>query len=168
MTRSRTSQLDVVESQMSGPLRRFFQRRVRASADVDDLLQDVFVRLARQDLTAVDNLQGYVFQIAANVLRDRARRDAVRQIVSQDDGGDWPDDKGFSPERLLLGKDMLEHLIVALTALPARTQVVFSQYHFDGVPQVQIAERLGVSLSTVEKEMARANVSLLTVLRADQ
>lgn len=166
MAANRNSQLDIVAAQLTGPLRRYFQRRVRGAAEVDDLLQDVFVRLARQDLGVVENMQGYVFQIAANVLRDRDRRDHVRQIMVPSDQEDWEDVQGFSPERLLVGKDTLQHLMTALFELPERPRTIFSQYHFDGVPQAEIAERLGVSLSTVEKDMARANATLLGVLRA--
>jgi DNA-directed RNA polymerase specialized sigma24 family protein len=39
--------------------------------------------------------------------------------------------------------------------------VIFSLYHFDSVPQVEIARRLSMSLSTVEKHMSRANAHLL-------
>jgi len=45
--------------------------------------------------------------------------------------------------------------------LPEKTAVIFSLYHFESVPQVEIARRLGMSLSTVEKHMGRANAHLL-------
>src|SRR4051794_40147916 len=61
------------------PLVHFFEKRIRESYDVDDLVQEVFIRLARrssfQDIEYVD---GYVFQTAANVIRDRVRRQVVR------------------------------------------------------------------------------------------
>jgi DNA-directed RNA polymerase specialized sigma24 family protein len=61
-------------------LRRFFERRMKASFETEDLAQEVFVRLIRQgNMNDIRHLDGYVFQIAANVLRDHARRWAVRE-----------------------------------------------------------------------------------------
>ncbi len=55
-------------------LRHFFQRRIGdRRAEVDDLVQEVFVRLFnRRGREPIDNLTGYVFQIAANLLRERS------------------------------------------------------------------------------------------------
>lgn len=162
---AKRSQLDEIVSQHRGPLLRFFQRRVGAE-DADDLVQDVFSRLARQDLTTITNPQGYVFQIAANVLRDKARRANVRGILTQvPDGFDIEDEAGFSPERILQSREALQLMIAALYELPDTTRQVFSLYHFEEVTQVQIARRMGLSLSTVEKQMAAANSHLLYRLR---
>lgn len=158
--------LSEVAAQYRAPLLRFFQRRVRAGEEADDLVQDVFSRLAAQDLAAITNVQGYIFQVAANVLRDKARRAEVRSIVSPvPDGFDIEDEAGFSPERILQSKEALQLMIAAIYELPEPVRLVFSHYHFDGVSQVQIARRMGLSLSTVEKHMAKANSHLLYRLR---
>jgi RNA polymerase sigma-70 factor (ECF subfamily) len=148
------------------PLLRFFERRLRYSPDPDDLVQEVFVRLMRQgNMGAVQQLDGYVFQVAANVLRDHSRRWSVRaeeahhaQIEDVDPEG------GFSPERVLLGQEAMERLIAALQELPEKTQVIFALYHFESVPQVDVARRLKMSVSTIEKHMSRANAHLLARL----
>src|SRR5665213_1472369 len=129
---------------------------MRGHPDAEDLVQEVFIRLARQeDLDAVGHLDGYVFQIAANVLRDRARRQAVRAEPPTPEDFDPADEAGFSPERVLLAREALERMITALYELPEMTRMIFAQYHFDEVAQVEIARRLGMSLSTVEKHMAK-------------
>src|SRR5689334_19129702 len=58
-----------------GPaLRRYFLRRADP-ADVDDLIQDVFLRLQARGATAhIENVEGYLFRTAANVLGHRRRR----------------------------------------------------------------------------------------------
>ena len=163
---ARHQRLDEVAAQFRKPLLRFFQRRVRPGEDADDLVQDVFSRLAAQDLATIVNIQGYVFQVAANVLRDRARRAGVRITVAPTpEGFDVEDEAGFSPERVLQSREAVQAMVAALYELPDAVRIVFSQYHFDGVTQVQIARQLGLSLSTVEKHMARANSHLLYRLR---
>jgi RNA polymerase sigma-70 factor (ECF subfamily) len=160
---SKLSGLKELEARYRAPLRRFFERRLRNNPDPDDLVQEVFLRLVRQGNTdGIHFLDGYVFQVAANVLRDYARRWTVRaEEAHHAQLDDAEVEGGFSPERVLLGKEALETLIAALQELPEKTAVIFSLYHFDSVPQVEIARRLGMSVSTVEKHMGRANVYLL-------
>jgi len=163
---ARHSRLDEVVAQYRAPLMRFFQRRVSPGEDADDLVQDVFSRLAGRDLADIVNIQGYVFQVAANVLRDKARRASVRGImIHAPEGFDVEDEAGFSPERILQSKEALQMMVAALYELPEQVRIVFSHYHFDGVAQVEIARRMGLSLSTVEKHMAKANAHLLYRLR---
>lgn len=163
---ARHSRLDEVVAQYRAPLLRFFRRRVGPGEDADDLVQDVFSRLAGRDLADIANIQGYVFQVAANVLRDKARRASVRGImVHVPEGFDVEDEAGFSPERILQSKEALQMMVAAMYELPEQVRIVFSHYHFDGVAQVEIARRMGLSLSTVEKHMAKANIHLLYRLR---
>lgn len=158
--------LEAVAAEYRGPLLRFFQRRAEAAQDAEDLVQEVFSRLARQDLDLIENVQGYIFRIAANVLRDRARRASVRAVVIQTpEDFDMEDEGGFTPERILQGQEAVQIMVSALCELPDMVRMVFSQYHFDGVAQVDISRRLGLSLSTVEKHMAKANRHLLRRLR---
>ncbi|WP_336961414.1 RNA polymerase sigma factor [Sphingobium aquiterrae] len=159
---ARHPRLEEVAAQYRTPLLRFFQRRAGRWEDADDLVQDVFSRLAGQDLATIVNIQGYIFQVAANVLRDKNRRDSVRSIVTPaPEGFDIEDEAGFSPERILQSREALQIMIAAIYELPEKVRIVFSHYHFDGVAQVEIARRMGLSLSTVEKHMAKANSHLL-------
>lgn len=162
----RHRRLNEVAAQLRGPLTRFFQRRVGPHEDADDLVQDVFSRLAAQDLDSIANIQGYVFQVASNILRDRARRASVRSIIcAVPDSFDVEDEAGFSPERILQSRELVRMMASAIHELPENVRTVFCQYHLDGVAQVEIARRLGLSLSSVEKHMARANSHLLHRLR---
>jgi RNA polymerase sigma factor (sigma-70 family) len=144
------------------PLLRFFERRTRPDVDREDLVQEVFGRLAkRDDLANVDNVEGYLFQTASSVLTDWARRRTVRAGDAHVPLDDEIEDTAVSPERVLLGREAIEQLGRALAELPERTQTIFALYHFEEVPQRDIAQRLGCSLSTVEKEMSRANHHIL-------
>lgn len=149
------------------PLRRFFERRLRAGPDPEDLVQEVFVRLIRQRrIHDIRHLDGYVFQVAANVLRDHARRWSIRAQEANPDAIDAESlEGGFSPERVVLGQEALEILIRALYELPEKTRAIFAMYHFESISQVDIARNLNMPLSTVEKHMSRANLHLLAQLK---
>ncbi|HYG26700.1 MAG TPA: sigma-70 family RNA polymerase sigma factor [Caulobacteraceae bacterium] len=143
----------------------FFQRRMPPGAEREDLVQEVFLRLARQDLSTIANVEGYLFQAAANVLKDWRRRGVRREADAHDPiQEDLPAEVGFSPERVLLGKDAVATLIAALEALPERTRVVFLLYHFEQLTQAEIARRLGIAVRTVENNMAKAHAHVAAVM----
>lgn len=127
----------------------------------------MFKRLAqRSDLAAIERAEAYIFETAANVLTDFLRRRRARQggaHVEIDE--DLAGETDFTPERLLLGKEAVDLFSSALSELPERVRTGFVLYHFEDMPHQAIARRLGVSLSTIEKDMARANRHLLQRLR---
>src|ERR1700676_4533230 len=91
------------------PLIRYFGKRIREAYDVDDLVQEGFVRLVRQAaIESVQQIDSYVFQTAANVIRDRARHQAARHYRQHDElsTSDLPTND-LSPERVLLGTEQL-------------------------------------------------------------
>jgi RNA polymerase sigma-70 factor (ECF subfamily) len=151
-------QLESLARAYAPALKRYFEKRILEQADADDLVQEVFARLARRaELAAIDKVQGYLFETAANVLRDRIRRRAVRQAgahIEYDDVAHGREE--FTPERVLLGKAMLADLARAIEALPERTRTVFVLHRFEELSYAEIARRLGVSESAVEKHMMKA------------
>ena len=152
-----------------GVLKSYFERRLRIAADVDDMVQEVFVRLAhRPDLASIERLDGYIFQIAANILRDRARRDGARRVKSHESYDDERHStEEFSPERVLLGKEQLARLSAALGELPAQTRHVFVLRRFEGMKLAEIARHLKMTVSGVAFHLARAKVHLAKVLERD-
>lgn len=150
-------------------LKRFFERRVLEHADVDDLVQEVFLRLTRRgDLDEIFNLEGYIFQTAANILRDRLRHRFTHHVDSHEPISENEiEDAAFSPERVLQGKGALDRLSSAIVALPERTRVVFVCCRIEGLPYADVAARLGISLSAVNKHMAKAMDRLMDEMKDD-
>lgn len=140
------------------PLVQFFERRVGHTVEAEDLAQEVFERLARhKDLGGLDHLDGYVFTIAANLLRDRARTRTARAAdahVSLDHIAEFSEE--ITPERVLLGKDAVNRFLAALAELPERTRTVVVMRRYEGLEFKEIARRMGISVSAVEKHMLRA------------
>jgi len=104
-----------------GPaLRRYFGKRAPPQ-DVDDLVQNVFLKLqARSAAEPVDNIEGYLFRMAAHVLVDEHRQDTLglRRHAAMSEDLEPVDD--FSPERILIGQENLDQIMVAVQALPPR------------------------------------------------
>ncbi|WP_084454899.1 RNA polymerase sigma factor [Novosphingobium rosa] len=140
-------------------LHRFFERRVSVKADVPDLVQDVYLRLSRMDdPTAIEKPEHFLFVTAANVLKDSARRAAVRDTKFHDElrndlvlpSSDIPAD------RVLESKEAAIRLQAVLLELPERSRDVFVLRVMEGLKMADVARALGVSTRAAEKHQARA------------
>ena len=150
------------------PLTAFFLKRVRDRAEADDLTQEVFLRILRQ-AEGIDpsRAKAYVFTAAANLLRDRSRMSAFRRTDARGDLVEADERiiaglvEDISPERVLLGKQTLRAVMSALDGLETRTRDIFVLYRIERMKQQEIANLLGISLSSVEKHLVKA-VTFLT------
>lgn len=138
-------------------LRRYFSKRVSPN-EVDDFVQEVFVRIqAHGDSAAIQQLDRYLFAVAANVITDRARRRAVRHETAHEAFAEahHPIEE-LTPERVLLDREALDTVVTAIAELPLRTRDVFVLHRFEEMSCTNIAAELGMSVSAVEKHIMKA------------
>ena len=141
-------------------LRNWLRRRAVEGLDVDDIVQEVYTRLvALPSVDHVENPKTYAFQAASSVMINHIRRLKVVSIESVA-GFEHLDvaDEGASPERVVADRDELRRLERTLAALPSRVAEVFRLRRIEGLSQREVAERLGLAESTVEKHIARGAV----------
>lgn len=138
-------------------LRAYFQKRA-PSADADDLVQDVFLRLhSRSEREAVENPERYIFKIASSVLIDRHRHELARGLgLHEVLDGDFGLVDELSPERTLIGRQEHARAIDALRALPPRARAAFTLHRFEHMTYAAIAQRMGISINGVKHLIARA------------
>jgi len=143
-------------------IRRFMKRRVPA-VDVDDLTQEVFARMLNHaNVEGIDNIEGYLFRVAANVIAAKGRSDRVRHASAHDEFTD--EDllvEDNSPESILLHRNLLQSMVRLIHALPPRTQQAFVLHRFEEMTYDAIARHMEISVSAVEKHIMRA-ISHLT------
>ena len=144
-------------------LARYFARHGVEAAEIDDLVQDVFVRMVKRGNTdQLEQFNAYIFATAASVLTDRHRARRVRSAerhVPFD--ADLHSGQDFSPDRVLIDKENLRETTKVLMQLPERTRNIFVLRRLERLSHREIAVRLGVSVSAVEKHMLRATRHLL-------
>lgn len=149
--------LDQLAQRYRYPLIAFFTRRVGSSSEAEDLTQEVFLRMVRRlGVSGVDNVEAFLFRTAVNLLRDRSRRGktlASREVDFAQRHGDVDD---LSPERLFDSRQSLGLVIEVLSELDERTRDAFILHRLEGMKHAQIAEVLGVSVSSVEKYIVKA------------
>ncbi|MET0250334.1 MAG: RNA polymerase sigma factor [Sphingobium sp.] len=138
-----------------------FLRARGAGDEAEDLLQDIWIKLEAKDLGPVADPLPYLYRIANNLMLDRYRS-SVRRARREEDwatgaGGVMADPMEASAidERLIMTQS-LEEAQAALRALGPRVAHVFRRFRLEGVGQKNIAEELGVSLTTVEKDLQKA------------
>lgn len=151
-----STQLESLYQRFSSPLERYFRKRVRERHEIDDMVHEVFSRLSGKSETVQDP-EAYIFRIAANLLRDRARKGIFRRSANEqyiEENRDSFD--VITPERVLLGKQRVAELQMVLAELPERTRFVLLLQRFEGMKYYEIAERLEISVSSVEKHMMKA------------
>lgn len=134
---------------------RFLAHRLGSAADAEDLAQETFMRSAAIRST-VHNPRAYLFQVAANLLRNhhRAQRQRAKLTEVVDLLYDHADER--DPERFLLAGEALKQVTAAIGNLPPAARRVFYLARFEGLTQREIAAQLGVSTTAVEKSLRRA------------
>jgi RNA polymerase sigma factor (sigma-70 family) len=148
-------------------MRRFFLSRLGPGADIDDLLQDLFVKV--RDIVADDiqNPAAYLYRLASNLMLDRLR--AARRGLARD--AEWRRTHHASVGALDVADEpdaetgviarQLEKLKAALETLAPLTQKAFQLHKFEGLSHSETATRMGISRSAVEKHISLALKHLL-------
>lgn len=109
---------------------------------------------------------GYIFQIAQNLLVDRARRAKVRASYRETLGQTDEDMvETLAPDRIVMGRAELARIAIALEQLPERTRDIFTLYRIEQLGQEAIAEAFGISVSAVKKQVAKAMAQLMQTMQ---
>jgi RNA polymerase sigma-70 factor (ECF subfamily) len=127
-----------------------------AGDEAEDVLQDLWQRIAGTPPQPIADPLSYLFRAAENLMRDRRRSTVSRARRQQD----WHDVRGEveTPpgEAALVARERLVEAEAALAAQGPRVSQVFRRFRLDGVGQATIARELGVSLSSIEKDLQKA------------
>jgi RNA polymerase sigma factor (sigma-70 family) len=148
-----------IASRFGGRLRSYLTRRLRNSADVPDLAQEVFLRLMRvEHHESIRSPEAYLFTVASHVLHQHTLKQSATPICVdiselfselQLTSGDDPAAKADVAQRL-------EHLERVLKQLPPKISTTLMLHRFAGYSIEEIGAQLGVARATAKKYLARA------------
>lgn len=145
-------------------LRAYFTRQIGAGPEVEDYVQDVFVRvLSAAPTERVGNWRGFLLRVASSLVIDRFRRDRARRRDQHQDletVGELVDDHAVTPEQAVIGRQSLERLEEALRQVDPIARNVFLLVRVDGLRHREVAERLGMDTRTVTRLVDRVLVHL--------
>ncbi len=149
--------LELLYRNERGALLRFFTRHRATPVEADDLAQEAFLRFASVDDSAAPIVRpvSYLRQIGRNLLRNEAKSSqrlsqatepAVLELTASD----------LDEVARLEARDSLRRIEAAMWTLKPKTRAIFFAYRIEGMSYVQIADKLGMSVRGVEKQISKA------------
>ena len=136
----------------------FSKSFLKVDDDINDILQDIFVKiwLKRGNIKNVDTFNAYIFTITKNAVvsyfREKIKfqvfETRVKQLVVN---------KFDSMEESVEYGDLKEKADSIIEQLPDRRKEIFKLCRQEGLSYKEIAEKLGISVKTVEDHMLHAN-----------
>lgn len=146
-----------------------FLRAHGAGEAAEDLLQELWLKIAAAPTGPIAQPLSYLYRAANNLMLDRYR--SLNQAAKRDQ--DWSDAASTvtgqsdepSSERKLIAREQLATAQRTLDALGERPAAIFRRHRIDGVGQRDIAAEFGVSISTVEADLRRAYSAMIDLRR---
>jgi RNA polymerase sigma-70 factor (ECF subfamily) len=120
-----------------------------------DFAQSAFTRmlgLGPDQRAALQHPRAYLYRVARNLAINHVKSAAVRLERAGTEDEEASDD----PHAALEARDMLRRVEAAIAVLPDRSREIFMAHRFEDLTYGQIAERMGISIKTVEKHIGIA------------
>ena len=145
-----------------GPaLRRFLRSRVRNTADIPDIIQEVFLRLLRvPNHETIRTPEAYIFTIAHHVAQQHALQSTPHR-ASAELGEVLSELRAVTeadPALEVIAQQFTELLDRALLQLPPKAQATFLLYRRDGKSMEEISQQLGISRPMAKKYLVKTLV----------
>ena len=141
----------------------WLRRRTKNSDSAWDLAHDTFIRLLDRPTTpaSIKNPRGWLVKTAGNLAIDQARREILEKnylaLLET-----LPEAQHPSPEEQWQLLGLLKQIDHLLNGLRPIEKSAFLMVRLDGLSYRQVAVQLNVSLSSVEKYIAKAMLSCYT------
>lgn len=147
-------------------LRPYVARRVASAADVDDVLQDIFVRMQRglADLRDGERFGGWVYRVAQSAIADAGRARARSPVTSMQEVPETAAMERSDGDELQAELGACVALFVARLASPYREAVTLTE--LEGLTQKDAAEMLGVSLAAIKSQVLRGRAKIRDMFEA--
>ena len=158
---------DTAWAELHTNIRGFVARRVRQPADVDDIVQQVFLRVhqALPTLRDADKLPAWIYQTTRRIIVDYYRAPAQRREVPAGTAIDvvpeeQPEDVTVDEHEESALQELARCLDPLMKTLGVADQEALRLVEFDGLTQVEAAGRLGLSVSGMKSRVQRARLHL--------
>ena len=138
-------------------LKKYLFRKVKTREDVDDVAQEVYLRLIRhKNFDDLKPTLTFLCNIATNIIIDRFRRNTVRKKdahVTIENSN--IESKQASPEQKLKTKEIFNKFKAEFKTLNKDTRKAFVLHRFRGLTYDEIALKMGISKSMVYKHLSK-------------
>src|SRR5262245_48446698 len=148
-------------------VRGLLRRSFGPQTDVDDLLQEVFLRFFRQVPTLRDPtaVRSFLIGITIRVVGSELRRRRVRRWLHLTDTGAVPDVPAAETDDE--AREAVKRLYVILDRLEDSGRLAFLLRHVEGLELTEVADALGLSLATTKRRLAKLTDRLIAAAERD-
>jgi RNA polymerase sigma-70 factor, ECF subfamily len=148
-------------------VRRMLDRMLGFSREVDDALQETFLRVfhGARAVRQPEFLKRYVVGVAVRVAYETLRRRRLRSWLRLTSSGELPELE--IPELDASAREGVRRLYRILDRLDAETRIVFTLRYLEGYEAQALAEALGVSLATAKRRIQRTTAHVSRLARKD-
>lgn len=131
-------------------------RFIKDKSLVEDLAQEVFIRLwqKRNQLNVTQSFAAYIRRMAINEALGHIRKSKRYQIEEFDTK--QHQGTGNGTEELYLYGELKDNINQAIDTLPPRCKLIFQLSRFEDMTYKEIAQKLEISIKTVENQMGKA------------
>jgi RNA polymerase sigma-70 factor, ECF subfamily len=157
----------VLWDRFSPLVRRMLRRTLGPEAEVEQLLQQVFVRVVDQlgALPESAQLRPFVVAITARLLATELRRHRMRRFLRLRSPWHFTDGEASGPDTT--ARSALASLYDILDQLDADARLAFTLRHFEGLPITELASATDASVSSAKRRLARASLRVQAALGSD-
>ena len=143
-----------------GWLRRRLALRFGSAEFASEVLHDAWIHLDRigegVSGAAVHNPTAYLYRIALNIAADRKRGEQRRLLRSEVDLLFLQAEQELDPAHIAEARSELKALALAIDELPERRRAIFIAARLEELPHQAVAERFGVTVRIVDREIRAA------------
>jgi RNA polymerase sigma-70 factor (ECF subfamily) len=155
--------MNKIWEEFSLPLKAFVSKRIANPQDVEDILQDVFVKISNNADSLLDaaKIHAWIYQITRNTITDYYRKNRTIEFLELPDDLANENDEDFS-----MNKELSPCLNTIIDSLPEKYKEVVILAEFNSMTQKEISEEIGISLSGVKSRVQRSRKILKARLLA--
>lgn len=139
---------------------RYFRIRLRSETAAEDLVQDIYVKIAGLPIEDIGNPAAYLYRLGTNLMLDRIKQ----QKRSERRDADWRDTETMTAggediaqappaDEALAARQRLDQIIETVSQLPPQVKEAFRLHKLEGLTHAETAKAMGISRSSVEKHI---------------
>ena len=144
-------------------LKRYFTLRLRSADAAEDLVQDIYFKVAAGLGEEIANPAAFLYRLGSNLMLDRLKQQ--RRAIQRDDGwaqtqavrlGGEPVAEAPAADDALASRQRLARMVKALDELSPACRQAFRLHKLEGLSHAETAAAMRVSKSTIEKHISAA------------
>lgn len=139
------------------PLVRYARTMINDQDTAEEIVQDLFFRIwqNREKINIESSLNGYLYRSVHNMCLHYIDHQKIVEKYSRE-AGLREEANAVDPEEILQHKELQSAIKLILSRLPERCSLIFCMNRFEGLKYAEIAEKLSLSVKTVEANMGKA------------